>query len=140
MLFAMRWLFRGMERAVERHFQSHLKELEARSFKLLSVEELKSAWHGGLRAVHFLVGLVLVIACLDYALSLFPWTRQVARRGAALFIDPLTTMWTGLVDALPGLVFIAILIVVTRYVLRLMHLFFSGIANGTIQPAGFDRD
>ena len=140
LLFAMRWLFRWMERAVERHFQSHLKELEARSFKLLSVEELKSAWHNGLRAVHVLVGLVLVIACLDYALSLFPWTRQAARRGAALFIDPLTTMWTGLVDALPGLVFIAILVIVTRYVLRLTQLFFSGIANETIRPAGFDRD
>ena len=140
LLFAMRWLFRWMEGAVERHFQSHLKELEARSFRLLSVEELKTAWHGGLRAVHVLVGLVLVVACFDYALSLFPWTRQAARRGAALFIDPLTTMWTGLVDALPGLVFIAILVIVTRYVLRLTQLFFSGIANGTIRPAGFDRD
>jgi small-conductance mechanosensitive channel len=140
LLFGMRWLFRWMESAVERRLQSRLKELEARSFRLLSVEELKSAWHGGLRAVHILAGLVLIIACLNYALSLFPWTRHVARRGAALFIDPLTTMWTGLVDALPGLVFIAILVIVTRYVLRLTWLFFSGIANGTIRPAGFDRD
>jgi small-conductance mechanosensitive channel len=104
------------------------------------VEELKSAWHGGLRAVHFLAGLVLVFACLNYSLSLFPWTRPVARRGTALLIDPLTTMGTGLVDALPGLAFIAILVIVSRYVLRLTRLFFSGIANGTIQPAGFDRD
>jgi small-conductance mechanosensitive channel len=140
LLFAMRWLFRWMEGWVERRLQSRLKELEARSFKLLSVEELKSAWHGGLRAVHYVVGLVLVIACLNYALTLFPWTRHVARRGAALFIDPLTTMWTGLVDALPGLVFIAILVIVTRYMLRLTQLFFSGIANGTIRPAGFDKD
>jgi len=140
LLFAMRWLLRWMEGWVERRFQSRLKELEARSFKLLSVDELKNAWHGGLRAVHFVVGLVLVVACLNYVLSLFPWTRYVARRGAALFIDPLETMWAGLVDALPGLVFIAILVVVTRYVLRLMQLFFSGIANGTIKPAGFEQE
>ena len=140
LLFAMRWLFRWMEGWVERRFQSHLKELEARSFKLLSVEELRSAWHGGLRAVHYVVGLVLVVACLNYALSLLPWTRYVARRGAALFIDPLVTMWNGLVDALPGLAFIAILVIVTRYVLRLTQLFFSGIANGTIKPAGFEQE
>ena len=140
LLFAMRWLFRWMEGWVERRLQSRLKELEARSFKLLSVEELRSAWHGGLRAVHYVVGLVLVVACLNYALTLLPWTRHVARRGAALLIDPLTTMWTGLVDALPGLVFIAILVIVTRYVLRLTQLFFSGIANGTIRPAGFEKD
>ncbi len=140
LLFATRWLFRWMERAVERHFQSHFQEMEARSFKLLSVEELKSAWHNGLRAVHFLVGLVLVIACLNYALSLFPWTRPIARRGADLLLDPLRTMWDGLVDTLPGLIFIAILIVIARYVLKLIQLFFSGIANGTIKPAGFEQE
>jgi small-conductance mechanosensitive channel len=87
-----------------------------------------------------MIGFLLVLACLDYALSLFPWTRPVARRGAALFIDPLATMWTGFVDALPGLIFIAILVVITRYFLKLTQLFFGGIANGTIKPGGFERE
>jgi small-conductance mechanosensitive channel len=140
LLLALRWLFRRTAVAVERHFQSHLKQLEERSFKLLSVEELRLTWQNGLRAVHFLLGFVLVFACLDYALGLFPWTRPFARRAGDLLINPLVTMWNGLVDALPGLVFIAILVVVTRYLLKLIRLFFSGIAQGTISPAGFDQD
>jgi small-conductance mechanosensitive channel len=140
LLFALRWLFRRTRDAVERHFQTHLKELETKSFRLLSASELQGAWQGGLRTVHFLAGLVLLLAGLNYALGLFPWTRNVARRGADLFIDPLVTMWIGLVEALPGLAFIAILIVITRYGLRLMRLFFSGIANGRIRPAGFERE
>ena len=137
---AMRWLFRWSEYVVERHFQTHLKQLEARSFRLLSVEELKSAWHNGLRVVHFLIGLVLVLASLNYVLLLFPWTRQAARQGGQLLIGPLTTMWHGFVNALPGLVFVVILTIVVRYALRLVRLFFSGIAYGTIRLSGFDRD
>lgn len=140
LLLAMRWLFRWSEYVVERHFQTHLKQLEARSFRLLSVEELKSAWHNGLRVVHFLIGLVLVLASLNYVLLLFPWTRQAARQGGQLLIGPLTTMWHGFVNALPGLVFIVILTIVVRYALRLVRLFFSGIAYGTIRLSGFDRD
>jgi small-conductance mechanosensitive channel len=140
LLFAVRWLFHWSGRAIERYFQLHLKDLEARSFRLLSVEELKSAWHSGLKVVYFLVGFVLVFAGIDYVLSLFPWTRAFAHQAAALLVDPLATMWTGVVDAVPGLVFIAILIIVIRYLLRLTRLFFSGVAYGTIRPAGFERE
>ncbi len=140
LLLAIRWTFRRLEHAVERRMQERLRELEAKSYRLLSAEQIRHTWQSGLRAIHFLTGLLLVFAGLDYALSLFPWTRPVARRGAALFIDPLTTMWNGLVDALPGLIFIAILVVITRYFLKLTQLFFGGIANGTIKPAGFERE
>jgi small-conductance mechanosensitive channel len=140
LLLGMRWLFRRTGNAVTAYFQANLKELEARSFRLLSVEELKSAWLGGLRAVHFLIGFALALAAVNYALSLFPWTRPAAHEIVALVIDPLKAMGTGIIGAVPGLVFIVILVVITRYGLRLLRLFFSGVAQGTIQPAGFDRD
>ena len=113
---------------------------EAKSFQLFSVEDLKSAWQGTLRALYVLTAFVVILACADYVLSLFPWSRSVALGGVELLIDPLRTIWNGVINATPGLIFIAILVVVTRYVLRLIRLFFSGIAYGTIRPAGFDQD
>ena len=139
-LFALRWLFRWSANALELRVQSRLKELEAKSFRILSAGELASALQGGLRTVHFLLGFVLVYAGVCYALGLFPWTRRLARRSADLVIDPLATMWFGLVDALPGLVFIALLAVITAYILKLVRLFFAGVARGTIRPKGFDQD
>jgi len=140
LLVAMRYFFKWIRQVVDRRVESRLKALEARSFRLLSAEELKAAWQGGLRAVQIFVDFVLVFACAAYVLGLFPWTRPFAQECVALLIDPLKTMWAGLVDALPGLVFIAILIIVIRYILKLISLFFGGIAAGRIRPAGFDRD
>ncbi|MGQ0577739.1 MAG: mechanosensitive ion channel family protein [Betaproteobacteria bacterium] len=140
LLVALKWVFRRLDRAVERRMQARLRELEAKSYRLLSAEQIRNTWHSGLRTIHFVIGFVLALACLNYALSLFAWTRPIARRGADLLLDPLSTMWGGLIEALPGLIFIAILIVITRYILKLIQLFFGGIAHGSIKPAGFEQE
>jgi small-conductance mechanosensitive channel len=49
-------------------------------------------------------------------------------------------MGTGLLEAVPGLVFIALLAVVTRYLLRLLWLFFAALQQGRVTLAGFDPD
>src|SRR5262249_16360759 len=70
--------------------------------------------------------------------SRFPWTRPLAEHLFALLVDPLRTMGEGLLSTIPNVVFIAILVVITRYVLKLMRLFFTGVAEGTVTLAGFD--
>jgi small-conductance mechanosensitive channel len=49
-------------------------------------------------------------------------------------------MVSAALDAVPNLIFIAILVLVTRYLLKLVRLFFSGIASGNITLANFDRE
>jgi small-conductance mechanosensitive channel len=139
-LLGVRWVFRRAQSAVLGRFESRLQALESRSFRLLSAEELKAAFQSALRATRFLIALVAFVACIGYVLSLFPWTRPFAKRTAELFTNALATMWAGIVDAIPGLVFIAMLIIVTRYALKLVRLFFLGIERGTIRPSGFDPD
>jgi len=139
-VLALRWLFRWIDRALERRLQARLKKLETKSFRLLSAEELKNAWHGALGSLRFLIVLVLTVVGIESAFGLFPWTRWFAMETVTLLIRPLAHMWSGIVNALPGLAFIAILFFVARYVLRLGQLFFSGVAYGTIRPRGFEQD
>jgi small-conductance mechanosensitive channel len=49
-------------------------------------------------------------------------------------------MGAAILDALPNLIFLAILIVVIRYALKLVRLFFAGVHGGTITLANFDAD
>ena len=139
-IFALHWLFRWFDRVVERRLERRLKSLEAKSFRILSADDLRSVWHGGLRSFHMLLVVVLVFGFTDYVLTLFPWTRWLALTITEMLIDPLNTLWIGFFNAVPGLIFIVILFFLTRYFLRLAQLFFSGIAYGTIHAAGFERD
>lgn len=140
LLAATWWAFRQLERLVDRRFEAHLRLVEEKSHHIVSLEQVRHAWHGTLRAARMLLGFVLAFACAAYLLTLFPWTRYAGRRAAALLLDPLATLWEGLVDALPGLAFIAVLVVLTRYVLRLVQLFFAGVSRGTIKFASFEQD
>ena len=65
-------------------------------------------------------------------LGLFPWTRFIAVRLTSWVVGPLLTMGQALVDSIPDLLFLAILTVVVRYGVKLLRLFFDGIARGAI--------
>ena len=139
-LLVLRWLFQWLDRALERRLQVRLESLEAKSFKLLSAGELKSAWHGALWSLRFLIMVILIFVSAELVLDLFPWTRWFATATTGLLTEPLETMWSGIVRSLPGLGFIAVLFFVIRYALRLGQIFFSGVAWGTIRLAGFEQE
>ena len=48
-------------------------------------------------------------------------------------------MAAAVIAMLPNLMFLAILFVVVRYLLRLLRLFFEAIEHGSVTFAGFDR-
>jgi len=49
-------------------------------------------------------------------------------------------MGAGLVGALPGLIFIAILVIIARYLLKAVRLFFAGIDQKRVAFAGFESE
>jgi small-conductance mechanosensitive channel len=49
-------------------------------------------------------------------------------------------MGKGVVSSIPSLVFLALLVLVTRYVLKTLHLMFGAIEQGAVKLKGFDRD
>jgi small-conductance mechanosensitive channel len=134
------WVFRRLDSIVERRFATQMEALEARSFNLLTVEQLRGTIAGMLRALRWMLIFVVAFVGLEYTLGLFPWTRLIADRTAEIVIDPVRTMGDALLHAIPGLVFIAILIVVARYVLRLVALFFGGIASRRIRFKDFAQE
>jgi small-conductance mechanosensitive channel len=77
---------------------------------------------------------------LHVVLGLYPWTRPLTARLLPIFLDPLQAMGVGLLESLPGLAFVAILVIVTRYVLKLTRLYFENIDRGAIALDRFDRE
>jgi small-conductance mechanosensitive channel len=55
-------------------------------------------------------------------------------------ITPFAIMGTAFLAFLPNLIFLVILVAVTRWILKVMSLVTGGIERGTIRFAGFDRE
>lgn len=85
----------------------------------------------------WLIGLIAVFIYLEQILALFPWTRGLADKMVATSRSAVATVAGGLVGYLPKLLNIAIILVVARFVLRLLRVAFDRIADGRLALAGF---
>jgi small-conductance mechanosensitive channel len=140
LMFVTRRLMARLNVRAGKHYQARIEKLKSETRKIVQAERLQAAFQGIFSAVNTITQLVLVLVYLEFVLVLWPWTRPLSKRVLVLVIDPLQTMAAAIFDAIPGLIFIAILALITRYVLKVAHLFFSAIAVGSIRITDFERE
>jgi small-conductance mechanosensitive channel len=128
------------ERGLEARYKARVHGLTIKSFEVIHAERVWGALTNGLKTLRALVVLVLLFVYVDFSLALFPWTRPVAAKLTSWVVDPIITLGQGAVSFLPNVVFLAILFIVFRYVLKVMRLFFTGVERGTVTISGFDPD
>jgi len=133
-------LFRGLNGWAVRHVHKSVQDLASKSHHLIQAEQLWTLVAGLLNTVKVLALLVLVYFFLNSALGLFPWTRPAAMILFDLVLNPVKSLWFGFVDSLPDLVFLVILYLVVRYILKLERMFFTQVERGRINLQNFDPD
>ena len=134
------WLSRWLLAAVERRYRQRIQAVDIQSFQIVRAEHIWGAVRRTLKGTRAVVILVTAFIYLEYVLGLFPWTRAIANRQLGYVLDPLRSMGWGIANAIPGLIFLAILWLVTRYLLKLINLFFGAVGRGEVALSGFHRE
>jgi small-conductance mechanosensitive channel len=119
---------------------ARLGSLKFRSFEILDSERISRVLRGGLRAAETLAILLAAVLATEFALAGLPWTRPLALDLFPYLLAPLRSVAEGIYAALPGLLYLFVLVVLTRWLLRLTRLFFAGLDAGTVTLSGFERD
>lgn len=131
-------IFRKGRSALEKRYRERIHGLHIQSFNILRAEHMWRLLTGALSIVWAVIVLITVYADLHYALVLFPWTRGFGNSLFTLVVTPVAAMGASLLNAIPELIFLAILMVFTKYALKLIRLFFIGIETGALTFSGFD--
>ena len=139
-LLTVRRAFRKLDALAQRRLRSRIEAFEAQSHQIVEARQVRQALQGLLKSIYLLALLLLSYIYLHFVFGLYPWTRPLAARLLAIFLDPLQAMGLGLLESLPGIVFVIIVAIVTRYILRLTRLYFESIDRGTVTLARFDRE
>jgi small-conductance mechanosensitive channel len=114
--------------------------LEIQSIPVVHADQVRAVAKAASRTIRTLVILALVYLYLSFVLTRFPWTRPAAARLLGYVLTPLIIMGHAFINFLPNLVFLVILIVVTRYVLTLLSLVAAGVERGTVRLGGFEPE
>jgi small-conductance mechanosensitive channel len=130
----------ALKRWLERRYRERVHAVTISSFEVVRAERLWGFVRGAARLATALALLAVTYFYLHYTLGLFPWTRGAAGRLDDWVLAPLAVLGMGLVARIPDLLFLAVLYLVVRWALRLVHVFFAAVGRGEVALSGFDAD
>lgn len=139
-LFVLKKLYLRLYSFLEGRYKSRVHALHIQSLEFVRAERIWTAVTGTLRAIRLILALIIFYICLHLILGFFPWTRLFAANLLGYVLKPVLLIGKGMLIQIPNLLFIAVLIFLIRYFLKLMKLFFTGIENKTLTISGFDPD
>jgi small-conductance mechanosensitive channel len=84
------------------------------------------------RIIRLVLYLMLTAAYVSLVLSFFPWTRGLVRSLFSYVNTALYTVGNGIVEYLPNLIFLAVIGVITHYLLKILRFIFTEIERGNI--------
>lgn len=133
----LRWGIQKVEGQVLGRTSQWLTEAHHHHLKWLPVEHLQTGVRFLFKGARLLVYGVVAYLYLSAVFSLFPWTRGLAARLFDFAWTPLAGMTRDVIGYLPKFFFLIVIFIVTRYVLKLISLAFSGIREGTLRFESF---
>lgn len=144
-------LFLGFLKAFRQLFPRMLDRVSAWGFttkyslkiqrvELLSGAQISDGLMGLLRAFRLIAYVSLTYLYVTSVLGFFPATRKLSVELLNYMIEPVRMLGREFIASVPDIIAIAMIIVVTNYVIKLIHMFFNGIERGAITFQGFHRE
>lgn len=134
------WSFRRVEVHIEQRYRSRFRDVKVKSVPVIHAQQLWAIWRNALRAMRWALGLIVLYTYVHFTLGLYPWTRPLAAGLLAALTEPLGAMAWAILGYLPKLVFLGLLVLLTRYLLRVLSMFFGALHRGTVTVSGFEPE
>ncbi|MEO9483881.1 MAG: mechanosensitive ion channel family protein [Ekhidna sp.] len=114
-------------------------------FKIRNFELLPPSLHldASIRAISIVKwGLYVLVFYLSLPLifGLFPFTRGWAQNLMDWILDPAKNIWFGFWNYIPNVFTIAVIYLITRYLVKFLRFIAEGVENGTLNLSGFYTD
>jgi small-conductance mechanosensitive channel len=140
LLLGVRALFPRLEARLAGWKPHWIPTLQLGSVSLLSAARVASVLRQLARALRFAIVLVALIAWANTVLSFFPWTRGFSHDVARYVLTAVEHVALRLIRYVPNLVYIALIVLVARWILRLLKLAADELKKGTLAISGFHNE
>jgi small-conductance mechanosensitive channel len=130
-------LFRKLNNLINTRYKDRIHAIHIGSAELVQTQRVIALINGSLSVFRFVTVVIIVFTYVNFLLSFFPWTRPFANQLLGYVLLPLKTIGQSLISEIPNLIFIAVLVLITRYILKFMHIFFKQIEQESLSLQGF---
>lgn len=117
-----------------------IKSVHIKNMTLFSEEKIASAAQKTVRFIRLILTLLILYFFIPIAFSFFEFTRTWADTLFGYILTPLKSAGSAAIGFIPNLFFIAAMIFISRYVIKLAGIFFSEIEKGNLSFSNFQKD
>jgi small-conductance mechanosensitive channel len=117
-----------------------LPSIRIKTLELIPSTVLAAGIDSAVRLVRLVLYIVLFYFYVPLVLSFFPWTAPYADRLLSYLLSPVTAVLLAIGSYLPNVLFVAVIVTVTRYLLKAIRLVFDALGRGTLAIGGFERE
>ncbi|MDR1637570.1 MAG: mechanosensitive ion channel family protein [Treponema sp.] len=135
-----RYLFRIITQRAESYMGTRIKPLTIKKFRFLSARQIINLILFGIRILKYVLTAVQLIITVPIVFSLFPSTQHLAFTLFNYILTPFKNILMGTVGYIPKLITIAVILLVTRYVLRFLKFLTIQIEREKLVISGFYPD
>ncbi len=136
----LRSVFSEVYKRMEAWHRKQPLTLKIQQLELLSSDSIINFLVTLAKGTRLLVSVVLASLYFSLVLSFFPNTRGLAASLIGYIIAPLSTLGLSVLSYLPNVLFIAIIVIATHYLIKLVKFIFNAIEIGTITVPGIDAE
>ena len=119
---------------------TRIKDVRIQSLKLLTSDRIADGLIALLGIVRVVIFLSLVYFYVPMVLSFFPAGRGAAAVLMRYALAPIKGFLSAIANYVPNVVSIAVILLITRYSVKLVRLIFYALKSGTIALEGFHSD
>lgn len=114
-----------------------LNGIKIRNYELIKKERIIAFISRALSVIKIILLLVLFATVIPLVFSVFPSTQNWSEVIREWISDPIKRIWISFLNYLPKLITIVIILIIVRYVLRMMRFFALEIERGALTIKGF---
>ena len=132
------WGMRRLNRTILA--SDRVQAIKIGEFEFFTADRIKALIISLIKALRFLVILVLFYTYFHLGLSFFPATQRYALKLYTSLLGAIGGIGEAIWDQTPALAFLAVLFYLTRYILKTLRFFFEQVNAGKVAVAGLDAE
>lgn len=140
LLLLFRKLYPKVFAVIDSWHGTRIRSIRLQSLEIIAADRIVAIIKGIAGGARLILLILLFYFYVPLVFSFFPWTRGFAVKLLDYMVAPFATIGGAIWSYLPKLFFVAVIILVTHYVIKLIRLFFVEVGKGTITLPGFYPD
>ena len=133
------WLFKKLNTYLSKFEKKFLKN-KKNIFKYFIPRNTTNIFVFVSNMIRYIVLVLILLTYLPFMFSFFPWTEEMVSKFYSYLANPVKFVFFGFIDFVPNLIFIVVILFITRYIIRVQKDIVDDIETEKFIIKGFPKD